>query len=186
MHWSWRQKSLENRRLQSISWRNSCRNWNHACSCDFGKESGNWWLMVKKMGSTLFQGYNATSQIQRDNAVYKLWIKTIRSERLRTDKFVHIAEVWNRFITNCRAAYKPHENITIDKQLFPSKYRRPFLQYMANKPDKFGIKFWVAADTESKYMLNAFPYLGKDEFRPGNQPLSVCYAATNGSIHWGR
>lgn len=33
---------------------------------------------------------------------------------------------------------------------------------MANKPNKFGQKFWMAADVDSKYMLNAFPYLGKD------------------------
>ena len=33
---------------------------------------------------------------------------------------------------------------------------------MASKPDKFGIKFWCLADTESKYLCNAFPYLGKD------------------------
>ncbi|XP_068215907.1 piggyBac transposable element-derived protein 4-like [Palaemon carinicauda] len=44
---------------------------------------------------------------------------------------------------------------------------------MGHKPDKFGIKFWIAADTESKYLLNAFPYLGKDELRPANQPLST-------------
>lgn len=43
---------------------------------------------------------------------------------------------------------------------------------MANKPDKFGIKFWVLADVDTKYMLNAFPYLGKDETRPNDKSLS--------------
>ena len=42
---------------------------------------------------------------------------------------------------------------------------------MANKPDKFGIKFWLAVDTKAKYILNAFPYLGKDDTRPTGQPL---------------
>ncbi|KAM6999965.1 piggyBac transposable element-derived protein 4-like [Tautogolabrus adspersus] len=42
---------------------------------------------------------------------------------------------------------------------------------MANKPDKFGIKFWLAADVETKYFLNGFPYLGKDDTRPANQHL---------------
>ena len=42
---------------------------------------------------------------------------------------------------------------------------------MPNKPDKFGIKFWLAADLDSKYMLNGFPYLGKDESRPATQSL---------------
>ncbi|XP_068250625.1 uncharacterized protein [Palaemon carinicauda] len=100
-------------------------------------------------------------------------IRPMRSERLRTDKFAYISEVWDRYIENCKAAYKPHEKITIDEKLFPSKCRCPFLQHMGNKPDTFGIKFWIAADTESKHMLNAFPYLGKDEFRPANQHLST-------------
>ena len=43
---------------------------------------------------------------------------------------------------------------------------------MPSKPDKFGIKFWLAADVDSKYMLNGFPYLGKDEKRPENISLS--------------
>ena len=47
-----------------------------------------------------------------------------------------------------------------------------FTQYMPNKPDKFGIKFWLAVDEESKYILNAIPYLGKDESRPSTQRLS--------------
>ncbi|KAJ8333915.1 hypothetical protein SKAU_G00412340 [Synaphobranchus kaupii] len=34
--------------------------------------------------------------------------------------------------------------------------------YMANKPDKFGIKFRMAVDVETKYLLNGFPFLGKD------------------------
>ena len=43
---------------------------------------------------------------------------------------------------------------------------------MPNKPDKFGIKFWLASDVESKYIVNGFPYLGKDEMRPSAIPLS--------------
>ncbi|XP_033971282.1 piggyBac transposable element-derived protein 4-like [Trematomus bernacchii] len=44
-------------------------------------------------------------------------------------------------------------------------------KYMPNKPDKFGIKFCLAADVDSKYMLNGFPYLGKDASRPATQRL---------------
>lgn len=97
--------------------------------------------------------------------------KSTRSERLKTDKFALVSATWNKFIENCILCYKPSESITIDEQLFPTKSRCPFTQYMANKPDKFGIKFWMAADNNSKYMLNAIPYLGKDDFRPQNQSL---------------
>lgn len=61
--------------------------------------------------------------------------------------------------------YIPGENLTVDEQLFPSKTRCPFLQYIADKPDKFGIKFWLLVDVESKYLCGGFPYLGKDDNR---------------------
>ena len=39
---------------------------------------------------------------------------------------------------------------------------------MANKRDKFGIKFWMAVDVETKYLFKSFPYVGKDESRIGD------------------
>jgi hypothetical protein len=38
-----------------------------------------------------------------------------------------------------------------------------------NKPDKFGIKFWLAACVTSMYLLKAFPYMGKEEHRPADK-----------------
>ncbi|XP_035741492.1 piggyBac transposable element-derived protein 1-like [Vespa mandarinia] len=42
---------------------------------------------------------------------------------------------------------------------------------MPNKPDKFGIKFWLASDVRNKNIINGFPYLGKDESRKPSVPL---------------
>ena len=42
---------------------------------------------------------------------------------------------------------------------------------MPNKPDKFGIKFWLAVDVDTKYILNVIPYLGKKESRAPSQRL---------------
>ena len=64
---------------------------------------------------------------------------------------------------------KPVTNLTNDEQLFPSKTGCKFTQYMPNKPNKFGLKFW--ADLVLKYMLNAFFYSGKDESRPADLTL---------------
>ena len=102
----------------------------------------------------------------------KFDIKSTRSERLVTDKFALFSTIWNIFIENCKSNYVPNSNITIDEQLFPTKARCPFTQYMANKPVKFGVKFWLAVDASYKYLLNGFPYLGKDARRPSNQPIS--------------
>ena len=42
---------------------------------------------------------------------------------------------------------------------------------MPKKPDKFGIKFWMAVDVESKYLCNGFSYLRKDLMRRGDASL---------------
>ena len=80
-------------------------------------------------------------------------LRSTRSALLQTDRFALIFDIWNRFVDNSISCYKPGENITIDEQLFPTKSRGRFTQYMLNKPDKFGIKFWLAVDVESKYIL---------------------------------
>ena len=44
---------------------------------------------------------------------------------------------------------------------------------MPNKPDEFGIKFWMAADVKTKYILSSFPYMGNDDSRPAGVTLGV-------------
>ena len=51
----------------------------------------------------------------------------------------------------------------MDKKLFPSRSRRGFIQYMPNKPAKFGIKFWVQCDVKTSHVLRAMPYVGKED-----------------------
>ena len=78
----------------------------------------------------------------------------------------HLLASWDPLIIeNCQLAYIPQQNITIDEQLLPCKARCKFTQYMAQKPDKFGLKFWMAVDNETKYLDNGIPYVGKDETR---------------------
>ena len=98
-------------------------------------------------------------------------LKRTRSQRLQSDKFALASEVWQKFINNCFFCYRPEGNLSAGEQLFPSKARCRFTQYMANKPDKFGIKFWSLVDNDTKYICNAFPYLGKDELRSANESL---------------
>ncbi|XP_073510786.1 uncharacterized protein [Phyllobates terribilis] len=98
--------------------------------------------------------------------------KSTRSERLQTDKFALFSTVWDRFIENCIACYKPGPYITVDEQLFPSKTRCPFKQDMPSKPDKYGHKYWLAVDKRSKYLANGFPYLGKDDTRRAEDRLA--------------
>ena len=67
--------------------------------------------------------------------------KSTRRRRLNTDKFMHIREIYEKFSNNFATKYTPTFSLTIDKQIMPIKNRCPFVVYMPNKPDKFGIKF---------------------------------------------
>ena len=42
---------------------------------------------------------------------------------------------------------------------------------MANKPDKFGLKFWLAINVEKKYLYNGFPYVGNDDTRSSDMSV---------------
>jgi len=61
--------------------------------------------------------------------------------------------VLSRFVENIQKAYIPEVSLTVDEQLFPTKARCRLTQFMPNKPDKFGIKFWILAKLSSKYCL---------------------------------
>ena len=91
-----------------------------------------------------------------------------RRRNLEKNKFCLASSLWNPFIENCHKAFRLDANNTVDEQLHPRKARCKFIQNMANKPDKFGIKFWITIDVETKYLFNGFPYAGKDESRGGD------------------
>ena len=89
------------------------------------------------------------------------------------DRLCLASSLWNSFVENCKKAYLPNPYITIDEQLFHCKARCRFIQYMPKKPDKFGIKFWMVVDAETKYLYNGFPYVGKDEIRDTSLSLAT-------------
>ena len=65
----------------------------------------------------------------------------------------------------------PSEQLTTDEQLLPSKSRCPFTQFLPNKPDKYGIKFFLLVDVKTKFLSNGFPYLGKHDPNFGKKPF---------------
>ncbi|XP_055378966.1 piggyBac transposable element-derived protein 4-like [Condylostylus longicornis] len=130
------------------------------------------YLWSEKWGPSFFRNTMSRKEFTDILRFIRFDKKNERSVRLQTDKFVLISHVWNSFIENSQNCYVPGPNITIDEQLFPTKARCRFTQYMPNKPNKFGIKFWLASDLQTKYIINGFPYLGKDETRQSSIPLS--------------
>jgi len=89
-----------------------------------------------------------------------------RDERRKQDKFAAVRQVWHSFISNCGRLYVPNVNLTVDEQLLEFRGSCPFRMYIPNKAAKYGIKLFLICDSESKYMLNAMPYLGKGDATP--------------------
>lgn len=84
-----------------------------------------------------------------------------RSERTEVSRFAPISDLWDKFINNCTASYKPSAYLCIDEQLVGFRGRCPFRIYIPNKPNKYGIKIIMVCDVATKYVVNASPYLGK-------------------------
>lgn len=91
--------------------------------------------------------------------------KDSRASRKQTDKYAPIRELWTTVMDNCQKCFFPHGFVTIDEQLFSCKSRCSFIQYMPQKPGKFGMKYWLICDSNTSYVLRAEPYTGKDEQR---------------------
>lgn len=83
-----------------------------------------------------------------------------RRQRVEQDKYAHFREIFDLFVSNCLQVYTPNPFLTVDEQLLPLKNRCCFIQFMPNKPDKFGIKYWILSDVKTKFVINQMPYLG--------------------------
>jgi hypothetical protein len=122
-------------------------------------------LWSVSMGCPAFNRTLSRDRMRKIKKYIRFDVRTERRANLQQDKFALISFVLDRFIVNSQQAYRPGVSVTIDEQLFPTKARCRFTQYMPQKPDKFGIKFWVLADVDTKYCFNVSPYLGRDEQR---------------------
>ena len=57
--------------------------------------------------------------------------------------------------------YQPSNNISIDERMVRNKGRYAFRQYIKDKPTKWGMKFWVLADSLTGYTYDFDLYLGR-------------------------
>jgi len=122
-------------------------------------------LWSDEYGCQAFRKAMPRNRFRQIKSFIRFDCRTTLSERIKEDKFCMISQVLSRFVENCQKAFIPDVSLTVDEQLFPTKARCRFTQFMPNKPDKFCIKFWILAELNFKYCLNLKPYLGKDEER---------------------
>jgi hypothetical protein len=130
-------------------------------------------LWSNTWGLPIFKDTMSRNEFRKIMAFLRFDEKSTGSERIGNDKFCMISEIWDRVISNGRCYFSPSPQLTVDEQLLPSKTRCPYTQYIPTKPDKFGIKFWVLCDRDTKFVLNIKPYLGKDYTRAANTDMAT-------------
>lgn len=111
-----------------------------------------------------------------------------RADRQQTDKAAPIRKIWTLMNENLTKNYEPHENVTVDEQLFPYRGRTKFTQFIPSKPAKYGIKVWWACDAKTKYPLQGKLYTGRNagEEREVNQGENVLLELTKKYANSGR
>ena len=95
---------------------------------------------------------NSETEPQREDANY--------------DRLFKIRPILSVVLENIQNAYEPSKNLSVDEAMIAFKGRLSFRQYMPAKPTKYGIKVWMAADSQNGYVTNFSVYLGQE----GNQP----------------
>ena len=68
----------------------------------------------------------------------------------------------NHVKDKCLEYYQPLQHLSVDERMVKSKSRCHMIQYMKDKPTKWGFKLWVVADT-SGYTVDFNIYTGKAE-----------------------
>ncbi|KAK3735138.1 hypothetical protein QZH41_000008 [Actinostola sp. cb2023] len=84
------------------------------------------------------------------------------------DRLYKVRPILSAVLQNIQQCYSPTKNIAIDEGMIAFKGRLAFRQYMPAKPTKYGIKVWMAADSNNGYVLNYDVYLGSEQ---GNQRI---------------
>ena len=79
------------------------------------------------------------------------------------DKLAKVRYLYDIIKNKCKELYQPHVNVSIDERMVRNKGRYNFRQYIKDKPTKWGMKFWVLADSINGYTYDFDLYLGKQD-----------------------
>ena len=79
------------------------------------------------------------------------------------DKLAKIRPLISKLKNAFQNVYVPGKNLSIDEGLIKFNGRLSFKQYMPKKPNKFGIKIWMLADSETYFVPRFQVYLGKQQ-----------------------
>ena len=91
-------------------------------------------------------------------------------EEMKDDRLRKLLPLIEYLRGRCLDLYQPVMQLSVDERMVKSRARCHMVQYMKNKPTKFGFKLWVVADP-SGYTTDFDVYTGKSDDR-GDKGLS--------------
>ncbi|XP_028409257.1 piggyBac transposable element-derived protein 4-like [Dendronephthya gigantea] len=108
-------------------------------------------------------GFKTTIPLRRFWILKKYFHISDPRQENATDKLTKIRPLISKLENAFQNAYVPGKNISIDEGLVKFNGRLSFKQYMPKKPNKFGIKVWMLADSDTYYVPRFQVYLGKQQ-----------------------
>ncbi|XP_028979835.1 piggyBac transposable element-derived protein 4-like [Esox lucius] len=90
------------------------------------------------------------------------------------DKLFRLKPLMDEIRLACMASYHPHRNVAVDERMVASKAKNGLIEYIKTKPNKYGFKLFVLADSSNGYTVDYAVYIGKNTF-----PFcfGICYDA---------
>nr|XP_032834244.1 uncharacterized protein LOC116956615 isoform X1 [Petromyzon marinus]XP_032834245.1 uncharacterized protein LOC116956615 isoform X1 [Petromyzon marinus]XP_032834246.1 uncharacterized protein LOC116956615 isoform X1 [Petromyzon marinus] len=80
--------------------------------------------------------------------------------RDNTDRLLQVRTVMEYFQSKFKALYAPNRELSLDEATLEWKGRLPFKVYNPQKPEKYGIKFYILAEAQTGYVFNFDIYVG--------------------------
>ena len=102
------------------------------------------------------------------------------------DKLYKIRPVLERVQKTFTEHYTPSMNVSIDEQMLGTKARISFLQYLPKKPQKWGVKLWVLADSMNGYVPAFDIYTGASDGAEHGLAYNVVMKLMEGYLYEGR
>ena len=117
-----------------------------------------------------FPNFTRWAQIKR----FLKWSNPIEDPKNKHNRMYKVQEIFDYFISACKANYWPYVCVALDEAVKKFKGRCIFKQYIKGKPVRWGIKIFCVCCSLTSYLFNAMFYVGKCE-DDSNKEASVTH-----------
>jgi hypothetical protein len=120
-------------------------------------------LFLEPRSDPIFHATMSVNRFEEIRSNMRFDNRDTREERnTEMGKLAPFKKIFDLFIDTLRDPYVPNIQLTLDEQLKGYRGNCPMKQYIASKPDKFGIKIFWVCDAVNGYALNGKIYAGKE------------------------